>query len=471
MRQRLRNLLENCSNANFRSISVTPKISDDQSAVERDESAPFADRYDRLGEVARGAIGRIDAAFDPVLGRRVAIKILLPSADDDGQEARKFSEEAQITGQLDHPNVVPIYDLGADRAGPFIVMKLVHGRTLGQILREHPTPGSVEDLQRLLGVLLRLCDALSFAHSRGVIHCDVKPDNVMVGDHGQVYLMDWGVALLKSQHGAPADRPSPPVSRRTRSGAPWPRDATDQVLIPDGSADSSSIRGTPAYMAREQLLGKNDQIDERTDVSGMGGVLYEILTQKPPNDRERLLGALLKGESIEVPRSSPLWPQIPPELRRIVAKALAPEPADRHPNIDALKTDIEQFIQGGGWFETRSFLAGARVVTEGELGDAAYIIESGECEVVKESGGRRIFVRHLGPGEVFGETAVFTGSVRTASVVALTDVTLKIITGESLNRELDRNPWLGAFVRSLAGLFREADARLSQPPALPASKE
>ncbi|HEY2408124.1 MAG TPA: protein kinase, partial [Polyangiaceae bacterium] len=116
----------------------------------------FAQRYDRLEEVNRGGIGRIDAAFDPVLGRRVAIKVLLEGAREDEEAVRKFAEEAQITGQLEHPNMVPIYDLGQDAGGPLIVMKLVSGQTLGQIIQTHRTPGLPEDLQRLLGVVLRL---------------------------------------------------------------------------------------------------------------------------------------------------------------------------------------------------------------------------------------------------------------------------------------------------------------------------
>ncbi|HEY2406667.1 MAG TPA: cyclic nucleotide-binding domain-containing protein, partial [Polyangiaceae bacterium] len=272
---------------------------------------------------------------------------------------------------------------------------------------------------------------------RSVVHCDIKPDNVMVGDHGQVYLMDWGVAVLK------AERPG-------------------DVRLPGvGVEETSTMRGTPAYMAPEQFSGVTPQIDQRTDVFGLGGVLYEMLTQAPPNGHERLFGGVLRGDPVIVPRSTRLWPQVPPELRRIVSKALAHERHDRYETIAALRADLEQFIQGGGWFETRVFAAGARIVSEGERGDAAYIIDSGECEVFKESGAQRQLIRKLYRGDVFGETAVFTGSVRTASVVALTDVTLKIITGDSLNRELDRNPWVAAFVRSLAALFREADARLS----------
>ena len=426
----------------------------------------FASRFERLTEVAQGGIGNVDSALDPVIGRRVAIKTLRTELKGDEPVAAKFADEAQITGQLDHPNIVPIYDLGEDDDGPFIVMKLIRGKSLSEQIEEmRAAPPGPEQLQRFVQTLIRLCDALSFAHSRGVIHCDVKPANVMVGDYGQVYMMDWGIALLLSSRDRPEDEPVSQPRRFTRTLLEAvDRDALIRVT-PSPDADSSHVRGTPAYMAPEQLHRRNDEIDERTDVFGLGGILFEILTGDPPNDWAVLRGPGLNGEPAQFPAKSPLWPQLPPELRRIALKALSPKREDRHPSIDAFRADLEQFLQGGGWFETRLFRAGDSIVTEGEPGDAAYIIEKGQCEVFKNIQGKRTLIRRLGPGDVFGETAILTSASRTASVVALEDVTLKVITGDSLNRELDRNPWLAAFMRSLAALFREADERLSNAPA------
>lgn len=376
-------------------------------------------------------MGCIEAASDGVIGRRVAIKTLRQEYRDDEHAISRFSEEARTTGRLEHPNVVPIYDLcDSEGADPFIVMRLVEGRSLAQLLKQSARPATTvaasDLLQRLVGIVLSLCDALSFAHSRGVFHCDVKPDNVMVGEHGQVYLMDWGVAVL-----------------------------------PDSPREAFS--GTAAYMAPEQLLGKTEAIDARTDVFGLGGVLYEILTDAPPNEARGTMMAAL-GE--EVRRFSPreLWTQLPPELCRIASKALAPRPENRYADVAALRLDLEQFLKGGGWFETLAVADGEAIVSEGEPGNTAYVIQSGVCQVWKNIAGERRLLRTLGPGDVFGEAAVFGGGPRTASIVALGPVTLKVVTGESLNRELDQNPMLAAFVRSLASLFREADAALSVPP-------
>lgn len=373
-------------------------------------------------------MGAVEVVQDSWLGRKVAIKRLRPELLEDERALLRFVEEARVTGQLEHPNVVPIYDLGDESVDPFIVMRLVQGHSLTQLLAGPKPTDSVQAadlLQRLVNILLRLCDALSFAHSRGVFHCDVKPDNVMVGKHGEVYLMDWGVAI------------SSPMQ--------------------EGSG------GTAAYMAPEQLLGKTELIDARTDVFGLGGVLYDVLTGVAPNDGKGVLAAATD----RAPRSfrpRTLWNQLPPELCRIAAKALAPERVDRYASVNELRLDLEQFLKGGGWFETLTVTDGELIVSEGEPGDTAYVIQSGACQVWKNIAGERRLLRTLGPGDVFGEAAVFGGGPRTASIVAVGPVTLKVVTGESLNRELDQNPMLAAFVRSLANLFREADAALSVPP-------
>jgi serine/threonine-protein kinase len=424
-------------------------------------------------------MGVILGARDPVIGRRVAIKVLRPEFERDERVLDEFSQEAQVTGQLDHPNIVPVYDFGSGEKSPFMVMKWVAGKSLAQLLRSvRDAPHGPDQLKGFVQTVLRVCDALSFAHSRGVIHCDLKPENLMVGDHGQVYLMDWGMALVKSTPAAPkqavaAAGESPPSSdrpqeRATDSGEREPPawDETDSLVTTAIGLESRSgqARGTPAYMAPEQVFGLVEEIDERTDVFGVGGMLCEILLGEPPNTQRTLVGSGTPGRNWRPPADSPLWPQLPPELCRITSKALAPKRDDRYPSIAALKRDLEQFLEGGGWFETRAYRGGDAIVTEGEPGDTAYIIESGTCEVFRNIDGQRTLVRRLLSGDVFGEMAVFSGGVRTATVVAVDEVTVKLITGESLNRELDRNPWVAAFVRSLARMLRETEERSSRAP-------
>lgn len=422
-----------------------------------------AERYRWLGEVNRGGVGIILGARDPVIGRRVAVKILRPELENDPRVLNEFAQEAQVTGQLDHPNIIPIYDFGFGERSPFMVMKWIAGKTLAQLLRaeRHPST-SPDELRRFVQILLRLCDALSFAHSRGVIHCDLKPENIMVGDHGQVYLMDWGMALVRATRNEASAAAAGARYARVDLGTLNAKDSFVETVRQD--VVPGQARGTPAYMAPEQIFGLIDEIDERTDVFGVGGILCEVLLGEPPNNQRTLVGSGTPGRPWTAPTESPIWSQLPPELCRITARALAPKRGDRYATIAALQADLEQFLHGGGWFDTRVYSAGVNIVSEGDAGDTAYIIERGECDVFKLVEGREVLIRRLGPGAVFGEMAVFTGGLRTATVVAVGEVTVKVITGISLNRELDHNPWVAAFVRSLAKLLRDTEERSSRPP-------
>jgi eukaryotic-like serine/threonine-protein kinase len=426
-----------------------------------------AERYLWLNEISRGGVGVILGARDPVIGRKVAIKVVRPDLESDARVLGEFSQEARVTGQLDHPNIVPIYDFGTGERSPYLVMKWIAGKTLAELLRAEPRPNpSLDRLRYLVQILLRVGDALSFAHGRGVIHCDVKPENVMVGEHGQIYLMDWGMALLRTHRpsaapaGAAGAAPAPAAALLDQDGA-----HDSLVRAPGQALESGQARGTPAYMAPEQMFGLVDEIDERTDVFGLGGLLCEILVGEPPNNQRLLVGSAGIDRPWSSPAHSPLWPQLPPELCRIASKALAPRRDDRYPSVAALALELEQFLAGGGWFETRVYAAGEAIVTEGDGGDTAYIIESGCCDVYKRIDGREVVIRRLTAGAVFGEMAVFTGGTRTATVKAVDAVTLKLITGRALTLELDRNPWVAAFMRSLARLVRDNEDRASRPPS------
>jgi serine/threonine protein kinase len=450
-----------------------PEIDDEDVGAAR--SGDPAQRYRWLGEINRGGMGVIVGARDPVIGRKVAIKMLRPELWGDDRVLEDFAQEARITGQLDHPNIIPIYDFGEGEPSPFLVMKWIAGRTLAELLRaDRQRPGPPERLRYLVQIVLRLCDALSFAHARGVIHCDLKPENVMVGDHGQVYLMDWGMALLRTsqapqasdtQSGIEPGRGSAADGAAPKAGAVRTElDRESLVRAPGRPALAGQARGTPAYMAREQQFGLIDEIDERTDVFGIGGILCEMLIGEPPNHQRTLGGALTLGRVSAPPPRNALWQHLPPELCRIASKALASKRSDRYASVQDLRADLERFLSGGGWFETRVFGPGQAIVSEGDEGDTAYIIESGSCDVFKRVDGREQWLRRLSTGAVFGEMAVFTGGRRSATVQAVDEVTVKLVTGASLNLELDQNPWLAAMVRSLALLVRDNEERSSRPP-------
>src|SRR5689334_2229561 len=218
------------------------------------------DRFRIEGEINRGGMGVVWKAMDGDVLRHVAVKAMHPS--DDEELLARFVEEARIMGQLDHPNIVPVHDILRDERGrpTRFIMALVDGRTLAEILdEEREAPVSGERLEELLRVFLKVADAIAFAHSRGVVHQDVTPRNVMVASHGRVYVMDWGLAVVRGRERGVTTR-----------------------RAPDRFDVSGALGGTPAYMAPEQARGQRRAVDPRTDVFGLGGILYHLLTLRPP---------------------------------------------------------------------------------------------------------------------------------------------------------------------------------------------
>jgi serine/threonine-protein kinase len=240
------------------------------SSEEVPATAQRGQRYQIFGEIARGGMGTVLKGRDPDLGRELALKVLLTGGQGEPELVRRFVEEAQIGGQLQHPGIVPVYELGAfaDQR-PYFTMKLVKGRTLAALLGERRSPA--HDLPRFLSIFESICQTMAYAHARGVIHRDLKPSNVMVGSFGEVQVMDWGLAKVLKEGGAAEEHPTLPAADEgalatVRSGS-----------TVDDSVAGSAI-GTPAYMAPEQAAGEVGQVDRRADVFGLGAILCEILT-------------------------------------------------------------------------------------------------------------------------------------------------------------------------------------------------
>jgi eukaryotic-like serine/threonine-protein kinase len=241
-------------------------------------------RLQLVGEIARGGMGAVLKGRDVDLGRDLAVKVLLEKHKGKAELVRRFVEEAQISGQLQHPGVVPLYELGQfpDRR-PYFTMKLVKGRTLAALLVVRKDVE--EDRPKFLGVFEQVCQTLAYAHARGVIHRDLKPANVMVGAFGEVQVMDWGLAKVLAEGGvadeerASRSRPTPDtvsVIRTRRS------DGAGTAEGFGSHTQAGAVLGTPQYMAPEQARGDVELVDERADVFGLGGILCEVLTGAPP---------------------------------------------------------------------------------------------------------------------------------------------------------------------------------------------
>jgi serine/threonine-protein kinase len=294
----------------------------------------MGERYTRSRLHATGGIGRVWLARDAHLARDVALKELRPERAGNPAVWARFLKEAQITGQLEHPGIVPIYEVGkrSDDQAPSYTMRFVRGRTLGEAVRayhqrrQHGESTPLE-LRELLGNFVGVCNAVAYAHNRGVIHRDLKPKNVVLGDFGEVIVLDWGLARLIDQPDA-------------EQAAPMEVPAESEVA----ATVQGQVLGTPAYMAPEQAEGRLDQLGPATDVYGLGAILYEILTGRPP-----FTGA----ETTEVLRlvihEPPVRPRhhvagTPAALEAVCLRALAKKPADRYSSASELANEVRHYL-------------------------------------------------------------------------------------------------------------------------------
>ena len=284
-------------------------------------------RYEVTGRLGAGGMGEVLAVKDELLGREVAAKVALRGLDREA--AARLAREARITGALEHPSIVPVHELGTDADGRwFFTMKRVAGRDLERLLAEEEP-----SLSERLRIFLKICDALAFAHAKGVIHRDLKPANIMVGRFGEVLVMDFGLARLTND--------------------PASADGTARVELIDDTLSPSrtrtgSVVGTPAYMSPEQAGGRTEEVDARSDVYALGAVLYQMLAGVPPYEGSTawdVIAQVSEGPPAPPAQRSPDR-AIPRELDFAVMRAMAVDPGDRYPDVASLARDITAFTDG-----------------------------------------------------------------------------------------------------------------------------
>ncbi len=280
-----------------------------------------ADRYAESRELGRGGMGRVVEATDRLLGRRVAVKQML-AAGDVGLR-RRFDQEALVTAQLDHPGIPTVFERATDGAGkPYYTMRLIEGETLAQRLR---AARSWPERLPLLPVVIRVAQTLGFAHAKGVVHRDVKPDTVVVGSFGDAVLLDWGIA-------------------KVRGLAEQRSDAAAGVSGDGGLTAHGAVLGTPAYMAPEQARGETDKVDERSDVFALGAMLYHLLAGKAPYTGKSVTEILAAARAGQAPDLDTAAPETPAALRAAARKAMHPDPSQRHGNAAEFARDVEGFM-------------------------------------------------------------------------------------------------------------------------------
>ncbi len=308
-----------------------------ESVVIQPSSAHVAQKYRFVRSIGRGGMKMVLQVTDRDSMRDVAMAVLPDAAARPHEEIARFVREARITASLEHPNIVPVHDIGVDANGvPFYTMKLLRGRTLASLI-EHLANGDTQMLadyhqKRMLRIFLKICYGVSFAHSRGVIHLDLKPDNIQIGDFGEVLVMDWGLAKVIDEKHVETDIPN------------FQFKSPDEGL----TTEDGVMKGTPGYMAPEQAAGKNSQKDTRTDIYSLGAILYAMMTYKNPLEEKNVRGkidATLNGR-FRPPRERAPEREIPAAVEAIILKAMSLRPEDRYSSVKEIRDEVNAFING-----------------------------------------------------------------------------------------------------------------------------
>ncbi len=324
-----------------------------------DDSVPSAvqkERYDEGPLLGAGGMGEVWIFRDRRVGRHVALKKLLPDVDNDTGR-RRFLREARVQGQLEHPAIVPVYDVDFDESGrPYFTMKRVRGQTLARVL-ELLARGDEETRQRfgrrrLLSAFVQVCHAVHYAHVRGVVHRDLKPGNIMLGDYGEVYVLDWGVARILREEAdeSPVEAKLPIVMEAST-----------------GLTRHGDLVGSVGYMAPEQMHGDPNLIDARVDVFSLGVVLYEILTQKRFREGASLPVVVARVIAGEKKLPSEARDDVPPELDALFARCTFRAPADRIASAGEISEAIEGYLEGDRDREARRLLANQHALAAEKL--------------------------------------------------------------------------------------------------------
>lgn len=313
------------------------KLELDTDSIDRLSVKPVQ-KYRFIRSIGRGGMKMVLQMKDLDTTRDVAMAVLPEATTRPREDLTRFIQEARITASLEHPNIVPVHEIGVDSTGaPYYTMKLLRGKTLAALITDlaegNEAFRSEYNTIRILRIFLKICSGVAFAHSKGVIHLDLKPENIQVGDFGEVLIMDWGLAKVRE--------------KKHES-----RKKDFETDLPDTGFGSGTLdgimKGTPGYMAPEQAAGKNSLKDERTDIYSLGAILYSLMTWKDPLEEKTVkerIEATLTGRIIPPSLRAPER-EIPAGVEAVIRKAMSLNPAERYQSVKELRNEVNAFIGG-----------------------------------------------------------------------------------------------------------------------------
>ncbi len=421
-----------CVPPDFAATEIEEKYYKEMVKGERDD-----DKYKFKAELISGGMGTIFNVLDLDLTRSTAMKVVLPLVKQNDETLTSFIREAKITGFLEHPNIIPVHELGFHPdTGLYFTMKLVRGESFSDVL-DLISKGDKDYVKKydeytLLNIFRKICDAVSFAHSKDIVHLDIKPQNVMVGEFGEVLLMDWGIAKY--------------IGDLKHEKDPDKRKMLEEMLK-DSQSNEKIIQGSPAYMSPEHAKGVPGDLDKSSDIFLLGATLYKIVSLEAPHYGESIEAVLKIAEDcdLEPPKITNPRIQNPEELTRIVMKAMSAEKKDRYETVNHMINDLEALISGK-WTDPqkKTVAKGELLIKEGEPGEDAYLILRGSVQVYKESEGSTISLGVLKRGDIVGEMALIAKGPRNASVVALEKTDAAVLTKSVLTQNINKLPFFMA---------------------------
>lgn len=407
-------------------------------------------RYHFLAPVGEGGISNVSSFFDTRLNRVVALKELRESEQYKEELQQFFINEAKLIGYLDHPGVIPVFDafLRGD-GGACYTMKLYEGELLTELVEKgKKTDQRHMPLTQSFEIFLKLCETMAYVHDKGVLHLDIKPDNIMIGTYGEVMVLDWGSAYLYDS---------------TRFYEYLEQHTEKTGLAHFAKEGKGIILGTPQYMSPEQTNSSRDTLTCASDIFSAGTVFYEMLTGRhpfPSHHSEELMDQI---RALNPPPPHEVNSDLPRRLSQLCMRMLQKNPVNRHGSFHDVLRELAECRIAGETLPVKHYDAGRVIFNEGDAGDYSFMILSGQVEISKWIDGAKRVLARLGPGEVVGELAIISRQPRTATATALEPTRIRVMSKEDVEQELDKlSPWVGKMITGLSGRFIEINDRLAK---------